>query len=62
MDDPFIKADTDRVRTQLKAIKGIVDLGWQVLYFTAKKEIEEALATEIGSGSVNLIKLDPIFD
>jgi len=53
MDDPFIKADFKRLEKQLKALKEISSRGWQVIYFTAKKEVKEALESEINRGEVN---------
>ncbi len=57
MDDPFIKADPDRLRRQLQVLKRIADRGWQVLYFTAKGEVREALADEIDAGRVTEVPL-----
>jgi uncharacterized protein YhaN len=56
MDDPFIKADPDRLKRQIDTLKNITQLGWQVLYFSAKGEIYEALKTDIENGTVNYIK------
>ncbi len=51
MDDPFIKSDLRRLKTQLKILKDIsFKLGWQILYFTAKgEELEEGTTGEIKS-------------
>jgi len=57
LDDPFIKSDFNRIRKQLNILKKICDMGWQVLYFTAKKEVLETLEAEIGSGKVQLANL-----
>ncbi len=40
-DDPFIKADPDRLERQFRTLVGIAERGWQVLFFSAKGEIEE---------------------
>ena len=41
LDDPFIKADPDRLENLLNMVKMIVDQGWQVLYFSSKGEIRQ---------------------
>jgi len=56
MDDPFVKADPDRLKRQIDALKKITKLGWQVLYFSAKGEIRDALKIDIENGTVNYIK------
>ncbi len=61
MDDPFIKADPDRLLRQIKALKKIFKLGWQVIYFSAKGEINDVLKEDIDSGTINYIKLQGIF-
>ena len=57
MDDPFIKADTERLTKQLKILKDLSKSGWQVIYFTAKDEVKDALEKQITEGSVSLIEL-----
>jgi exonuclease SbcC len=57
MDDPFVKADPDRLLRQLDLLKKLVALGWQVIYFTAKAEVTEALAAEVEAGSVRRVRL-----
>jgi peptidoglycan hydrolase CwlO-like protein len=56
MDDPFVKADPDRLKRQIETLKNITKLGWQVLYFSAKGEIHDALKMDIENGTVNYIK------
>lgn len=58
LDDPFVKADYVRVKTQMKVLKRLVQMGWQILYFSAKKEVVEVLADDIRSGQVEMIQLD----
>ncbi len=53
LDDPFIKADHERLCRQLKSLQKVAESGWQVIYFTAKKEVREALEEEIENGGVN---------
>jgi hypothetical protein len=45
MDDPFVKADSDRLKRQIEMLWRIKDLGWQILYFSAKGEIKDILIT-----------------
>jgi exonuclease SbcC len=61
MDDPFIKADPDRLQTQIKALKKISELEWQVMYFSAKGEIKDALKEDIKGGAINYIEVQGIF-
>jgi len=61
MDDPFIKADTERLTRQMGILKRISDSGWQIIYFTAKDEVKEALKYDIETGSVNYIELQGIY-
>ena len=42
-DDPFIKSDSRRLKNQMSMLKRISELGWQVVYFTAKDEVQNAL-------------------
>jgi DNA repair exonuclease SbcCD ATPase subunit len=42
MDDPFIKADPDRLKRQIDVLRRISKLGWQIIYFSAKEEIKNA--------------------
>ncbi|MEM5801014.1 MAG: hypothetical protein QXD54_05595, partial [Candidatus Aenigmatarchaeota archaeon] len=43
MDDPFIKADPNRLNKQIEVLKQISKLGWQIIYFSAKGEIRDLL-------------------
>jgi len=61
MDDPFVKADPDRLKRQVDALKKITKLGWQVLYFSAKGEIYDALKRDIERGTVKYIKFQGLF-
>lgn len=61
MDDPFIKADPIRLQRQLKTLMKICRLGWQVLYFSAKGEVIDALQKFIKKGTVNHVELPGIF-
>jgi uncharacterized protein YhaN len=57
MDDPFIKASPDRLKRQMKVLKRISSSGWQIIYFTAKGEVKEALKEDIDSRMVNYIEV-----
>jgi len=61
MDDPFVKADLNRVQRQIKMLKKISESGWQVMYFSAKGEIKEALKEDIDRGTVNYVELQGAF-
>ena len=60
MDDPFVKADPDRLHRQIETLKKISELGWQVMYFSAKGEINDALKVDIDCGTINYFKLQGI--
>ncbi len=57
MDDPFIRSDPDRLALQMRMLADIVREGWQVLYFSSKGEVRQALEKEIKKGAVTLIDL-----
>jgi len=56
MDDPFVKADKERLKQQIKVLKKICNSGWQVLYFTAKDEVKELLKKDLNSGAITYIE------
>lgn len=61
MDDPFVKADPDRLQRQIEALKKISELEWQVMYFSAKGEIKGALEEDIRRGAINYVEVQGIF-
>ena len=61
MDDPFVKADPDRLQRQIETLKSISESGWQILYFSAKGEVMNALKKGIEDGSINYIEIKSIF-
>jgi uncharacterized protein YhaN len=61
MDDPFIKADPNRLRRQIEMLKKISESGWQVMYFSAKGEIKNALEEDIEKGTINSVEIQGIF-
>lgn len=43
MDDAFLSADEDRLQNQMAILQRIAKEGWQIIYFTMKREALEAL-------------------
>ncbi len=60
MDDPFVKADPDRLQRQIETLRKICELGWQVLYFSAKGEVKEILEEDIEKGAINHVEIQGI--
>ena len=60
MDDPFVKADSDRLQRQIETLEKISELGWQIIYFSAKDEIKDALNEHINCGAVNCVEVKGI--
>ncbi len=54
LDDPFVRADPDRLSRQMDMLRELNDRGWQVIYFSAKGEVRDLLKPDIESGDVNL--------
>jgi hypothetical protein len=46
MDDPFLKADEKRLHQQLNMLIELAENGWQVIYFSAKKEVWDYVASK----------------
>jgi len=61
MDDPFIKADKGRLQRQIDILRRVSELGWQIIYFSAKDEVKDVLKQDIESGKVSYIELQGIF-
>jgi len=61
LDDPFIKADPDRLARQIEMMKKISKSGWQVIYFTAKGEVKDTLKEDIRKGDINYVEIRGIF-
>lgn len=61
MDDPFVKADPDRVQRQIEMLKRISEWGWQVIYFSAKGEIKDILKENIDNGAINYVEVQGVF-
>ncbi len=58
LDDPFIKADPNRLETLLNMLFDLVATGWQVLYFSAKGEVRDALSKKVAAGEVKQFTID----
>jgi exonuclease SbcC len=61
MDDPFIKADTERLQRQIDILNRISQSGWQIIYFTAKDEVKDVLKQDIENGNVSYMELPSMF-
>lgn len=48
MDDALLPSDETRLRAGFDVLETFVEEGWQILYFTAKREIGEQLAVDRG--------------
>jgi exonuclease SbcC len=58
LDDPFIKADSNRLPRLMEVLRDFSGKGWQILYFSAKEEITRVLSRDIEDGRVRKIKLE----
>ena len=52
LDDPFVKADPERLKLLLAMLADISSKGWQILYFSAKGEVKDELQQKINQGEV----------
>ena len=57
LDDPFIKADPERLSELLSMLDSIAAEGWQILYFSSKGEISEAFRQKIRIGEVRELQI-----
>jgi uncharacterized protein YhaN len=46
LDDPFLAADPDRLRQGFETLTDLAAEGWQILYFTAKREVSHTMVDE----------------
>ena len=58
MDDPFIKSDIDRIKTQVDVLKKICEMGWQILYFSCKNEIKDILSNDIKNNNIDFVGIN----
>lgn len=61
MDDPFVKADPERLERQISMLRHIAEMGWQIIYFSAKSEIRDILKTSTKRGLVQHLEIQGIF-
>jgi uncharacterized protein YhaN len=54
LDDPFLKSDTSRLIRQIGILLELSKQGWQILYYSAKDEVLQALRDEIESKEIAL--------
>lgn len=55
MDDIFLSYDTKRLKEGIKILKKLSDLGWQIIYFTAKEK-ECDLFKKVTNNDINKLK------
>jgi hypothetical protein len=60
MDDPFVKADPERLQRQIEVLKRISDAGWQIIYFSAKGEMRDLTKPLIKRGVINFVEIQAI--
>ena len=60
MDDPFVKSDEIRLKRQIKMLMNISKMGWQILYFSAKREVRDALKSYIKNETINFVGIKGI--
>lgn len=61
MDDPFVKADKERLQKQIDILRSISEAGWQIMYFTAKDEVRDVLKEDVKSNKVNYVEIQPMY-
>lgn len=57
MDDAFLPADDQRLAEGFRELRELVAEDWQVLYFTAKSEVGDGIATDL---EIPCMELDPL--
>jgi len=57
MDDAFISSDDERIKQQADILRNISKMGWQTVYFSAKKETIDLLSHVTKN---KLITLNPL--
>jgi HAMP domain-containing protein len=53
-DDPFLASDLERRDTQTETLEKMIQEGWQILYFTANKNLAEEFKSRFGQEYVTL--------
>lgn len=54
LDDPFLKSDRQRLKRQLEVLLEFARRGWQIIYFSAKEEVQTVLQKYIDMNQVNV--------
>ena len=57
LDDPFIKSDQERLERQIDILIKIVEIGWQVLYFSCKSELRQIIETRFDQNKCKLVEI-----
>ncbi|MGC9366586.1 MAG: ATP-binding protein [bacterium] len=57
LDDPFIKSDQERLNRQFNLLLKIVEMGWQVLYFTCKSEIRQIVESRFDQNKCRSVEI-----
>jgi uncharacterized protein YhaN len=57
LDDPFIKYDNERLLKAINLLFNMVLKGWQILYFTAKREVVDAV-NSFKSDNIRVVNLE----
>ena len=58
LDDPFVKADAERLASMMDMLRALSAGGWQILYFSAKEEVLNALAGDVRDGRVQQVPIE----
>lgn len=58
LDDPFLAADRTRLRNGFETLHELADDGWQIVYLTAKQEVQDSMAHEFDCDVYELEMLD----
>lgn len=55
LDDAFVHSDAERTGVEIEVLEGLVEAGWQVLYFSFRSAVRDAIE---GTGGATVIELD----
>jgi len=62
LDDPFLTSDRNRLSRQFEILHGLVEEGWQIMYFSVKEEVLSELRPSIDKGFVKINNLSSIYE
>lgn len=57
LDDPFVFSDEDRENNELNLLRKLSEMGWQVLYFTAKRSTSKLISQITGNKTIELDRI-----